>query len=91
MRSKALFISLFSTVIRQFCGINYVVFYGNFAFQNAGSQYLLLGAFVFSFIQWAFSFLGLLICHLFKRRTIYLFGGAGCIAGALIMALCDLF
>lgn len=89
-QNRALFISLYSTAIRQLCGINYVIFFGNIAFQNADVKNYNVGCFVLSLIQFAFSFLGLFICHRFNRRNVYLIGGLGVIAGALIMAICDL-
>ncbi len=88
--NRALFISLYSTAIRQLCGINYVIFYGNNSWQLAGIENYKVGCFILSLIQFAFSFLGLFICHKFNRRTVYLVGGAGVIVGALIMAVCDL-
>lgn len=34
-QNRALFVSLFTTAIRQFCGVNYVIFFGNNAWKNA--------------------------------------------------------
>lgn len=91
IQNRALFASLYATAVRQFCGINYVVMFGNFCWQNAGfDNFYLAGNFVMSLIQFVFTFLGLFIFYRFSRRSVYLVGGLGCIAAGLTMAICDL-
>lgn len=69
--------------------MNYVVFYGNIAWFNAGFSCWQYETFAMSLVQFGASFFGIFFNHKVGRRPLFLIGGLISIAGIFTMAACD--
>lgn len=91
MKAKAFFISLQTTLLRQFCGSNYMTMYAKFVFLNLKFRHYKLGPFMINIVQFIASFLGLYLCQRYRRKPLMVIGIVGAFVGTLIVAICDYY
>jgi hypothetical protein len=91
IQSNAFLVSLKISLLRQFCGVNYLSLYANYVFLKLGFSFYKAGPCLINVIQIIATIIGLFLNHNFNRKPILVVGTFGIFAASLAIAIFDYY